>query len=110
MSRDTSRVAAEEGLLGAGAEGPASKRIAASPEDVSHVVLTAVIKHLSTKHRKALLTSSLLACDAPLAANQQKPCILASAVRGAVGNAIRIIKVCDFQSDCFPWRIIMYPD
>lgn len=88
-----SRAAPDEGLCGAGAEGPARKRHAATADDVPPVVLAAVVEHLHNHERKALLASSLLAGSAPWASSQQQPCIVTSAARGSVGNAVCVIKV-----------------
>lgn len=96
-----SQGAAKRRVCGAGAEGPASKRVAASPEEVSPVVLQALIDYLPSGSRKALLDSALLALRKPSVPDQQLPCITAREARFAICKAVRVIKVCltaDFLS------------
>lgn len=85
-------MAAQE-LRGAGPKGPASKRLAAFPDEVPLFTLDAIILHVPINDRMKLLTSSLSACRAPSAVNQQQPCIEARVARRAICNAVGIIKV-----------------
>lgn len=92
MGRDTLLPKAAHGLVGAGVDGPASDRRAASPSEVSLVVVDTLMKYLSRDDGKTLLASSLLACNTPVAV-QQQPCIMASMARCAAGNAVEVIRV-----------------
>lgn len=108
MRADDPLAAAASGEYDAGAEGPASERLAIHPDEVPLVALTGIINYLRTRDRKALLASSLLACKAP-EENQRQPSITASAMRRSVSNAVRIIEVrLKFQYVCVGWRFVQW--
>lgn len=100
MGSDSPPTPAEEELRGATAEGPASERLTASRDDALPLILQALMEYLPVCDRKALLDCTLSPCDASLAVNQEQPCILASIVRWAVCNAVRIIQVRSIGIPC----------